>query len=162
MPYLKLTALAFSAALLSCASLAQDEQHIEVIKTDSSAKVIWVDNGASQTINLDGVDLADKAALEQALSALPQAKREKLIAMLSHSEHGKLHMLSADGLAAHGKNVVIELDNAADGTMIKHKVVKIHHAGEGHEFELVKSLLENGKFSKEQLQQLQALLDAQH
>lgn len=162
MQHLKLTVLALSAALLSCTSLAQDEQHIEVIKTDSKAKVIWVDNGDSQTINLDGVDLSDKAALEQALSALPEEKRNKLIAMFSEGENGKVHLLSgADGVAVH-KKMVIELDKDSDSEAVEHKVIKIHKTGKGGEFELVKSLLENGKFNKEQLQQLQALLDAKH
>ena len=163
MQHIKLTALALSAALLSCASLAQDTQEIEVIKTDSKAKVIWVDNGDSQTINLDGIDLSDKAALEQALSALPEEKRNKLIAMFSEGENGKVHVLSgADGVAVHSKKMVIELDKDNGSESIEQKVVKIHKTGKGGEFELVKSLLENGQFSKEQLQQLQALLDAKH
>lgn len=163
MQHLKLTALALTAALLSCTSVAQDEQKIEVIKTDSKAKVVWVDNGDSQTINLDGVDLSDKAALEQALSALPKEKRDKLVAMLSQSEDGKFRIISAgEGIELHGKKVLIELDkDNADGE-VKHQVVKIIKSGEGGEFELVKSLLEKGSFSKEQLQQLQALLDAKH
>ena len=163
MQHIKLTVLALSAALLSCTSLAQDEQKIEVIKTDNKAKVVWVDNGNSQTINLDGVDLSDKAALQQALSALPEEKRNKLIAMFSEGENGKVHILSgADGVALHSKKMVIELDKDSTDEAVEHKVIKIHKTGKGGEFELVKSLLENGQFSKEQLQQLQAVLDAKH
>lgn len=163
MQHIKLTVLALSAALLSCTSLAQDEQTIEVIKTDSKAKVIWIDNGDSQTINLDGVDLSDKAALQQALSALPEEKRNKLIAMFSEGENGKVHILSGtDGVAVHSKKMVIELDKDSTDEAVEHKVIKIHKTSKGGEFELVKSLLENGSFSKEQLQQLQALLDAKH
>ena len=163
MQHIKLTVLALSAALLSCTSLAQDEQKIEVIKTDSKAKVIWIDNGDSQTINLDSVALSDKAALEQALSALPEEKRNKLIAMFSEGENGKVHVLSgADGMAMHSKKMVIELDNDSDSEAIEHKVIKIHKTAKGGEFDLLKSLLENGSFSKEQLQQLQAILDAKH
>lgn len=82
---------------------------------------------------------------------------------LAQDENGKLHILSgADSVALHSKKMVIELDKDSDSDAIEHKVIKIHRSGKSGEFELVTSLLDHGKFSKEQLQQLQALLDAKH
>ena len=160
---LKLSALALSVALLGCAAQAKDEQNIEVIKADSKAKVIWQSNDDSQVINLEGVDLNDPVALEQALSALPEEKRKKVIALFSQTEDGKLHIVSGtDGLQLQGKKMVIALEKDSDAKMVSHKVIKLHQTGEGGEFELVKTLLENAKLSKEQLQQLQALLDSKH
>lgn len=159
-----LTTAAFSGLLFTASTLVMaDEQQLDVTAIDGKAKVVWLDNGESRTWQLDGVDLSDPAALQQALSDLPAEKRDKLIALLTNNGPEKVHFIKlGDDDSKLVQNIVIELDDdTANGTE-QHKVVKLHKIAGGTDFELLKSLLQNSELSAEQLQQLQVVLDAKH
>ncbi|WP_337841830.1 hypothetical protein [Rheinheimera sp.] len=153
---MKLIYALMTSAVLAGTAVAAEPQKLQVTRQADSAKVLWLQDGQSQTIELGKEDLADKNKLADKLAALPAEKRDKL-----------LQMLSADGLAALepgmiGKDGHKVLIKKLDGEgQTEKRVIKVIHAGDHAEveFDMLKQLLQDSKLSKEQLLELQQLLD---
>lgn len=122
-------------------------------KVAKETKVIVINDADGKTFKWDNSQ--SPAELEKALAELPVEIREKvrkLISRLKMSTPGESHML-VKTLDSDDLDVDV---NVVTDKIVMHKMI----AGEGHEFELIKKLLAKGKFSKEQLQELQKQLDS--
>ncbi|RVU40083.1 hypothetical protein EOE67_07470 [Rheinheimera riviphila] len=133
---------------------------IQLKKTNNITKLVLVTNGNAQTFDWSAADLADPAAMEKALADVPEAERENIKKLLSQMKEGNGLQLVTEG---DHKVMVHHLGPDADGVkVLTNKKVMMHKigGGDGSEFSLLKSLLTNAKLSKEQLQELQKLLDS--
>jgi len=133
---------------------------IQLKKTNNITKLVLVTNGNAQTFDWSAADLADPAAMEKALAEVPAAERENIKKLLSQMKEGNGLQLVTEG---DHKVMVHHLGPDADGVkVLTNKKVIMHKigGGDGSEFSLLKSLLTNAKLSKEQLQELQKLLDS--
>lgn len=135
---------------------------IELKKTNDSTKLVLVTNGDAQTFNWSAADLADPATLDKALAAVPAAEREQIRKLLAQIKDGNGLQLVTEG----DQTVMVNhFGPDPDGVkVLTNKKVIMHQfeGGDGSEFSLLKSLLTNAKLSKEQLQELQKLLDTKY
>ena len=132
---------------------------IELMHKDKKTELVLVTNGDAKTFNWSSEDLADPVALEKALSEVPEAQRENIRQLLTQMKSGDGMRFTSDGMTVH------HLGPKADGVkVLSNKKVFIHKmdAGDGSEFSLLKSLLTDAKLNKEQLQELQKLLDSKY
>lgn len=135
---------------------------IQLKKTNKFTKLVLVTNGNAQTFDWSAADLADPASMEKALAEVPEAERENIKKLLSQMKEGNGLQLVTEG---DHKVMVHHLGSDADGVkVLTNKKVIMHKigGGDGSEFSLLKSLLTNAKLSKEQLQELQKLLDSKY
>jgi activator of 2-hydroxyglutaryl-CoA dehydratase len=135
---------------------------IQLKKTNKFTKLVLVTNGNAQTFDWFAADLADPASMEKALAEVPEAERENIKKLLSQMKEGNGLQLVTEG---DHKVMVHHLGSDADGVkVLTNKKVIMHKigGGDGSEFSLLKSLLTNAKLSKEQLQELQKLLDSKY
>jgi len=131
---------------------------IQLKKTNNLAKLVLITNGNTQTFDWSAADVADPAAMDKALAEVPEAERENIKKLLSQMKEGNGLQLVTEG---DHKVTVHQL--GADGVkVLTNKKVLMHKidAGDGSEFSLLKSLLKDAKLNKEQLQELQKLLDS--
>lgn len=134
--------------------------NIQLKKTNNLTKLVLVTNGSAQTFDWTAADLADPAAMDKALAEVPEAERENIKKLLLQMKEGNGLQLVTEG---DHKVMVHHLGPDADGSkVLTNKKVIMHKidGGEGAEFSLLKSLLADAKLSKEQLQELQKLLDS--
>lgn len=132
---------------------------IELNKNDNKTKLVLVTNGDAKTFQWSSADLADPAELEKALAEVPEAQRANIKQLLTQMHSGDGVQFTTDGMTVH------HLGPKADGVkVLSNKKVFIHKmdAGDGSEFSLLKSLLTDAKLNKEQLQELQKLLDSKY
>jgi len=140
-------------SLTACAQAGAGPSAAENATERKQTKVIVLNDSDGKTFKWDSSQ--SPAELEKALAALPAEKREKvrsLIDQMKSSHTREFHVLMK---TQQDDGMDIDVQMLTNG-LVMHKMV----AGEGHEFELVKKLLANGKFSKEQLQELQKQLDS--
>jgi hypothetical protein len=176
--YSVLTVIPLSYA---CANMQNVEK--EVAKVDVKHKVIELkkmsgqpivieieEDGNMQVIELTADELADESLLSNKLAGLDPETRETVLNALNHSnpQHGGMKMLKTR-LHKDGMMREIHIEHM-DGELEKeHEIVVINGSdnlefkGEikGHHKALVK-LIEKGKFTKQELDEIRAALDAKY
>lgn len=137
-------------------------KEIALKKTNDNTKLVLVNNGDAQTFTWSAAELADPATLEKALAEVPAAEREQIKTLLAQMKDGNGLQLVSEG----DQTVLVNhFGPAPDGVkVLTNKKVIMHKfdGADGSEFSLLKSLLTNAKLSKEQLQELQKLLDTKY
>ncbi len=147
----------FPLLLLSLTACAQagatSPEQAEKITEKKQTKVLVLNDADGKTFKWDSSQ--SPAELEKALAELPAEKRDKIrkiVEQMKSTAPGEPQVLVK---TLDGEDLDLDVRVITD-KVVMHKMV----AGEGHEFELIKKLLANGKFSKEQLQELQKQLDS--
>lgn len=141
-------------SLAACAQAGASSEPVENATQKTQTKVLVLNDADGKTFKWDNSQ--SPAELENALAELPAEKRDKvrsIIKQMQANTPGEPHVLVKTLTA--GDDVDLDVKVISD-KVVMHKMV----AGEGHEFELIKKLLAKGKFSKEQLQELQKQLDS--
>ena len=145
-------------SLTACAQAGAGPAAAENATEHKQTKVLVLNNADGRTFKWDSSQ--SPAELDKALADLPAEKRDKIrsiIEQMKSNTPGEPHVLVKTLSAGDGPGDDLDLDvKVITDKVVMHKMV----AGEGHEFELVKKLLASGKFSKEQLQELQKQLDS--
>ncbi len=139
-------------SLTACAKAGASPDPAEKIAEKKQTKVLVLNDADGKTFKWDSSQ--SPAELDKALEELPAEKREKIrsiIEQMKSNTPGEPQVLVK---TLDGDDLDLDVKVLTD-KVVMHKMV----AGEGHEFELVKKLLASGKFSKEQLQELQKQLD---
>jgi hypothetical protein len=142
--------------LLACAQGGATLAPAENITEKKQTKVLVLNDADGKTFKWDSSQ--SPAELDKALAELPAEKRDKIrsiIEQMKSTAPGEPQVLVKTLSAGGGDDLDLDVKVLSDKVVL-HKMV----AGEGHEFELVKKLLASGKFSKEQLQELQKQLDS--
>lgn len=140
-------------SLTACAQAGAGPAAAENATEHKQTKVLVLNDADGRTFKWDNSQ--SPAELEKALAELPVEKRDKIrsiIEQVKSTVPGEPHVLVK---TLDGDDLDLDVKVITD-KVVMHKMV----AGEGHEFELVKKLLASGKFSKEQLQELQKQLDS--
>jgi len=140
-------------SLTACAQAGAGQQPAEKITEKKQTKVLVLNDADGKSFKWDSSQ--SPAELDKALADLPAEKRDKIrsiIEQMKSNTPGGPHVLVK---TLDGDDLDLDVKVITD-KVVMHKMV----AGEGHEFELVKKLLASGKFSKEQLQELQKQLDS--
>lgn len=143
-------------SLTACAQAVAEPEKAEVNTEKTQTKVLVLNDADGKSFKWDSSQ--SPAELDQALAELPAEKREKIrsiITQMSTTGPGEPHVLVKTLSAGEGDDLDVDVKVITD-KVVMHKMI----AGEGHEFVLVKKLLEKGKFSKAQLQELQKLVDS--
>jgi hypothetical protein len=150
-------ALTLSLLLAAPALLAAEQDKTatisEQVKLEKSAKhtkIVLVQDGETEEFNWSSDELQNEAMLEQALSKVPEEKRERIKKLLMDHKDGHRKMIfhAADG--AEG-----------DMNIIDRKMIVKTLDGK-NEFDVIKQLLQNANLNKDQLLELQKLLDSKH
>lgn len=149
----------FLLSLTACAQAgATNPEQAEKITEKKQTKVLVLNDADGKTFKWDSSQ--SPAELDKALAELPAEKRDKIRKIVEHMQAnspGEPQVLVKTLSAGDGAGDDLDLDvRVITDKVVMHKMV----AGEGHEFELIKKLLAKGKFSKEQLQELQKQLDS--
>ncbi len=137
-------------SLSACAQATAEPEQAPAVVEKKQAKVLVLNQDDGKTFRWDSSQT--KAELEQALAEVPADKRDKVRRVIEKMESGDSPQVLVKTLD--GGDLDLDVKVITD-KVVMHKLV----AGEGHEFELIKKLLAKGKFSKEQLQELQKQLD---
>ena len=150
---LSLTACAQAGAVAEPTDKSPDK-----VTEKKQTKVLVLNDADGKTFKWDSSQ--SPAELDKALAELPAEKRDKIRKIVDHMQAnspGEPQVLVKTLSAGDGAGDDLDLDvRVITDKVVMHKMV----AGEGHEFELIKKLLAKGKFSKEQLQELQKQLDS--
>lgn len=145
---LSLTACAQAGAMAEPTDKSPDK-----VTEKKQTKVLVLNDADGKTFKWDSSQ--SPAELDKALAELPAEKREKIrkiVEQMKSTAPGEPQVLVK---TLDGDDLDLDVRVITD-KVVMHKMV----AGEGHEFELIKKLLAKGKFSKEQLQELQKQLDS--
>jgi len=145
---LSLTACAQAGAVAEPTDKSPDK-----VTEKKQTKVLVLNDADGKTFKWDSSQ--SPAELDKALAELPAEKRDKIrkiVEQMKSTAPGEPQVLVK---TLDGDDLDLDVRVITD-KVVMHKMV----AGEGHEFELIKKLLANGKFSKEQLQELQKQLDS--
>jgi len=149
----------------------QQHKMLQVEKNDDGLQVVLVKDGKTRNYQLTPVELADEKALEAALAKIPQEDREDVRQFANGDMMPELPAPPAAPMAMDAPMVVsvvtapeapeapmVWVQNA-DGDMKQQKmIVKTMH--KPMSFDMLKKHLKDGKFSKEQLQELQKIIDS--
>lgn len=164
-------------------------QQIQIEKRDGNSQVVLVADGETEVFQLSASDLKDEAKLAAVLAKLPENQREQIKTMLlnepqmqlAHAGDPQIFLTTekADGengmtterhfvvkkLAGDGSEPqMMNVDVSADGTQ-RHVVIKTvgetEFAGKAG-YDMFKAWLTKAKLDKNQLQELQKLLDSKH
>lgn len=162
----KATALVTALMVAGCAQAVAEQgektETIDLKKINDKTQLVLVTNGDTKTFNWSSAQLSDPVELDKALAEVPEAKREKIKKLLSQMKEGNGFQFANEG----GHTVTVhQLGDGADGMkVLTNKKVIVHKidGGDGSEFGLLKSLLADTKLSKEQLQELQKILDSKY
>lgn len=144
---------------------------VEVQKNDEGLQVVLVKNGTTRNYQLTPSELANAKALEAALTKIPAEDRDDVRGFANGDLMPVLPPLP-DAPKAPDAPMMVNVVTApeapeapmvwvqhTDGDMKAHKmVVKTMH--QPMTYDLLKKQLKDGKFSKEQLQELQKIIDS--
>jgi predicted small lipoprotein YifL len=164
-------------------------QQIQIEKRDGQSQVVLVADGKTEVLQLSAADLKNEAKLAEVLAKLPAEQRDQVKTMLLNEPkmHGALQgepqiFLTMDKAAGENGNTterhIVVKKLVGDGT--EPQVLNVDVAGDGPKrqvviqtmgdaaldgkagFEFFKAWLGNAKLDKNQLQELQKLLDSKH
>lgn len=152
--------LLFPLLLLSLTACAQagavpapTDKNPDKVTEQKQTKVLVLNDADGKSFKWDSSQ--SPAELDKALAELPAEKRDKIrniVEQMKSTAPGEPQVL-VNTLDGDDLNVDVKV---ITDKMVIHNMV----AGEGHEFELIQKLLAKGKFSKDQLQELQKQLDS--
>lgn len=170
---MKMKLLATSlATLLSLSAAAQDkvEQQLDIRIVGDEVTLDATENEQVYTVKLDASRLDDEDYLQQSLAEVPEGLRVNIVSSLQGIHGVKGHTMTwvsgGDDEQVHEqKNVFVIKTDKQDGedmqfTTSKNVVIKMDH-GKGS-VDVIKTLIEKGQFSRDELAELQAALDAKH
>jgi hypothetical protein len=149
----------------------QQHKMLQVEKNDDGLQVVLVKDGKTRNYQLTPAELADEKAMEAALAKIPAEDREDVRQFANGEMMPELPAPPAAPMAMDVPMVVsvvtapeapeapmVWVQNT-DGDMKQQKmVVKTMH--KPMTFDMLKKHLKDGKFSKEQLQELQKIIDS--
>jgi len=150
---LPLLLLSLTACAQAGAVSEPTDKKPDKVTEQKQTKVLVLNDADGKTFKWDSSQ--SPAELDKALAELPAEKRDKIrkiIEQMQANTPGEPQVLVK---TLDGDDLDLDVRVITD-KVVMHKMV----AGEGHEFELIKKLLAKGKFSKEQLQELQKQLDS--
>lgn len=147
------------------------QKMLQVQKNDDGLQVVLVKDGKTRNYHLTSAALADEKALEAELAKIPAEDRDEVRQFANGDMMPELPPLP-DAPMAPDVPMVVSVVTAPeapeapmvmvqniDGDMKQQKmVVKTMH--KPMTFDMLKKQLKDGKFSKEQLQELQKILDS--
>lgn len=149
----------------------EQQKMLQVEKNDDGLQVVLVKDGKTRNYQLTPAELADEKALEAALAKIPAEDREDVRQFANGDMMPELPPLPAAPMAPDVPMVVSVVTapeapeapmvwvHKVDGDMQKQQVVvKTMH--KDMSFDMLKKHLKDGKFSKEQLQELQKIIDS--
>ncbi len=150
---------------------AAQQKMLQVQKNDDGLQVVMVKDGKTRNYQLTPAELANEKALEAALLKIPAEDRDDVRGFANGDLMPELPPLP-DAPMAPAAPMVVSVVTApeapeapmvmvqnADGEMKQHKmIVKTMH--KPMTFDMLKKHLKDGKFSKEQLQELQKIIDS--
>lgn len=147
------------------------QKMLQVEKNDDGLQVVLVKDGKTRNYQLTPAELADEKALEAALAKIPAEDREDVRQFANGDMMPELPAPPAAPMAMDVPMVVSVVTapeapeapmvyvHKVDGDMQKQQVfVKTMH--KELSFDMLKKHLKDGKFSKEQLQELQKIIDS--
>ena len=169
--------------------IAGHDQDVKVIKVLKEDDMVSVNLGDGVTTEIPEDVLSDKEALRSYLGELDEKTMALLLDLLSgledkegqhkilklskylekaHGEHRKVIVLDDEPLSLNGVDMETIVNVAPEihlkklkshhGDMIKHVVVDVDE-GQAHQKAII-SLLENGEYTQEQLEEIQQALDS--
>lgn len=152
----------------SVPAVKKQQKMLQVQKNDDGLQVVMVKDGKTRNYQLTPAELANEKALEAALSKIPAEDRDDVRGFANGDLMPELPPLP-DAPMAPAAPMVVSVVTApeapmvmvqnADGEMKQHKmIVKTMH--KPMTFDMLKKHLKDGKFSKEQLQELQKIIDS--
>lgn len=150
---------------------AAQQKMLQVQKNDDGLQVVMVKDGKTRNYQLTPAELANEKALEAALLKIPAEDRDDVRGFANGDLMPELPPLP-DAPMAPAAPMVVSVVTApeapeapmvmvqnADGEMKQHKmIVKTMH--KPMTFDMLKKHLKDGKFSKQQLQELQKIIDS--
>jgi len=170
------TLLSACSTAHSAPAKAQKQVELNIQKAHDGATVVLVEDGKTQQLQLTQAQLADDKALMAALAALPEARRQQVLDLL----HGvNLPPVPAEPGAPAAPMVVMKLHEGAptppaapmapeapmvwvhadeNGGTQKHVIVRTMRGPMS--FDVIKTQLQQGTFTKAQLQELQKIIDS--
>lgn len=146
----------------------EQQKMLQVQKNDDGLQVVMVKDGKTRNYQLTPAELANEKALEAALLKIPAEDRDDVRGFANGDLMPELPPLP-DAPMAPAAPMVVSVVTApeapmvmvqnADGEMKQHKmIVKTMH--KPMTFDMLKKHLKDGKFSKQQLQELQKIIDS--
>ncbi|HAT40378.1 MAG TPA: hypothetical protein DCS87_01455 [Rheinheimera sp.] len=149
----------------------EQQKMLQVQKNEDGLQVVLVKDGKTRNYQLTPAELANEKALEAALAKIPAEDRDDVRQFANGDMMPELPPLPAAPMAPDVPMVVsvvtapeapeapMVMVQNADGDMKQHKmIVKTMH--KPMTFDMLKKHLKDGKFSKEQLQELQKIIDS--
>lgn len=149
----------------------EQQKMLQVQKNEDGLQVVMVKDGKTRNYQLTLAELANEKALEAALSKIPAEDRDDVRGFATGDLMPELPPLPDAPMAPEAPMVVsvvtapeapeapMVMVQNADGDMKQHKmIVKTMH--KPMTFDMLKKHLKDGKFSKEQLQELQKIIDS--
>lgn len=147
------------------------QKMLQVQKNDDGMQVVLVKDGKTRNYQLTPAELANEKALEAALLKIPAEDRDDVRGFANGDLMPELPPLPDAPMAPTAPMVVsvvtapeaaeapMVMVQNADGEMKQHKmIVKTMH--KPMTFDMLKKHLKDGKFSKQQLQELQKIIDS--
>lgn len=147
------------------------QKMLQVQKNDDGLQVVLVKDGNTRNYQLTAAELANEQALEAALSKIPAEDRDDVRGFANGDMMPDLPPVPEAPMAPAAPMMVgmvevpqtpespMVMVQSADGAMKQHKmIVKTMH--KPMTFDMLKTQLKDGKFSKEQLQELQKIIDS--
>lgn len=147
------------------------QKMLQVQKNDDGLQVVLVKDGNTRNYQLTAAELANEQALEAALSKIPAEDRDDVRGFANGDMMPELPPVPDAPMAPAAPMMVgmvevpqtpespMVMVQGADGAMKQHKmIVKTMH--KPMTFDMLKTQLKDGKFSKEQLQELQKIIDS--
>lgn len=160
---MRVTLLATLIALLTGCAMpkAQAEPAPEVSK-EQETRIVVLQDGEKRELRFSGSNWRESAEWQALLQELAPEQAARLEALLVKAPLPPLPPLpkNVEIIEENGVRRVMVLD--ADGQPLEQKIIKIRAEAAGHRFEAIKRLLESTELTKEQLLELQKILDAKH
>lgn len=164
--------------LLTGCTLPQAIAEQPAPETEHETRIVVMQDGEKKEWRFSGENWRDSAEWQQFIADLEpeqQHKLEKLLASAPpvppmpphpprvswHQGDGTKHVIIHKEVDGDEQQQLIEIHRQA-GEHAKLMHIEIQREAGEHSFSAIKHLLENAELSKEQLQQLQALLDSKH
>ena len=124
--------------------------------------LLLLQDGEKRELRFSGSNWRESAEWQALLQELAPEQAARLKALLAKAPLPPLPPLpkNVEIIEENGVRRVMVLD--ADGLPLEQKIIKIRAEAAGHRFEAIKRLLESTELSKEQLLELQKILDAKH
>ncbi|MBT1452177.1 hypothetical protein KJ365_14920 [Glaciecola sp. XM2] len=172
-------ALTTAALLMSTQALGQETSEkvkhkvIEIKAKSSLPTIIQIDdNGERKVIELDSSEIEDLALLESKLTGLDSETQALVLSLMSERDKkgkGRFFFPNSDG--ASSQETTMRLNKMLEGSELRKDVeVFVLNDGEGIEFkgalkghhQSIVKLIEHGEFTREQLNEIRAALDAKY